>query len=656
MSTYMVTSTADSGAGSLRQAITDANNHAGADAIHFAIGSGAKTITPSKGLPGLGDDTTLDATTQPGFAGKPIIEINGSNAGGADGIRISGSRVTVRGLIINRFGGSGMLVMGKGHNTIAGNWIGTTSNGLGAAGNSAHGILLQSSNNHVGGTSASDRNVVSANGQAGVFLYTSSAQYNVVEGNYVGTDANGAAKLGNKNGVQMNGAANNIVGGIGASHRNVISGNAQDGVIAVGSGAKLNAIQGNYIGVDATGSKRLGNGWYGVEISRNDNVVGGSALGAGNVISANGKGGVVLFLATASGNRVQGNFIGTDASGTKDLGNTGRGMEFTNGAHDNLVGGDRGSQKNVISGNDNGGVGIYSGSSMNYVQKNYIGTDASGANALGNTGAGITITDSAGTNIIGGRRAGNVVSANNQGIAISSNCKATVIQGNYIGTDVSGTKDLGNTTDGIYASSSGNAIGGKKSGTGNLISGNGGDGIRLANNSGSFVGRNIIGLGAYGIAIANGGNGVLLSNASGTPVRGNVIACNTGDGVKVSSGSKNAIVSNSIWGNGAMGIRVATTTKQAGPSISSVKNTGGKTQISGSVTSKANSSLYVEFFATSGDGEGKTLIGAINVKCNASGKGSFSLGMNPLNPGTAVTATVTAADGSTSEFAASKTV
>src|SRR5687767_3177635 len=144
MSTYTVTSTADSGSGSLRQAILDANNHAGADTIKFAIGSGAKTITPSSKLPGRGDETTLDATTQPGYAGKPLIEINGASAGsGADGLKIFGAHATIKGLIINRFSGSGILVTGKGYNTISDNYIGTNAAGTGAAGNKAHGIIIQ---------------------------------------------------------------------------------------------------------------------------------------------------------------------------------------------------------------------------------------------------------------------------------------------------------------------------------------------------------------------------------------------------------------------------------------------------------------------------------------------------------------------------------
>src|SRR4051812_26877147 len=88
MSTYTVTNANDAGAGSLRQAILDANGHKGADTVAFAIGSGAKTIPPASRLPGLDDGTSVDASTQPGYAGKPLITLNGAAAGGGvDGIK-----------------------------------------------------------------------------------------------------------------------------------------------------------------------------------------------------------------------------------------------------------------------------------------------------------------------------------------------------------------------------------------------------------------------------------------------------------------------------------------------------------------------------------------------------------------------------------------
>ena len=670
LSTYTVTNANDSGAGSLRQAILDANAHGGADTVAFAIGSGAKTINLAKGLPALGDQLTLDASTQPGYAGKPLITLNGAGAGAsADGLKITGSGVSVRGLVINRFGGSGMLVLGKGGNRITNCYVGTDANGTAASANNAHGILLQSPNNVVGGAKAADRNVISGNGSTGVFVYTSAASGNVISGNFIGTDASGAAKIANaRNGVQIDGAANNRVGGIKGGERNVISGNARDGVLIVNAGSTLNVVQGNFIGTSASGTGALGNGWYGVEISRPDNVVGGAAAGAGNVVSANGYGGIVLFLATASGNRVQGNFVGTDVTGTKDLGNIGRGVEFTNGAHDNRVGGNRFAERNVISGNDNGGVGIYSGSKMNLLTGNYIGTNAAGTAALGNGKAGVTVTDSAGTNFIGGAYAGNVISGNGQGVVLSGGTQPSIVQGNKIGTDATGTKKIANASDGIYVGSSQNQIGGKKRGTGNIVSGNGGDGIRINNSSGNLVRRNIVGADAGGTnALANAKNGILLVNTNTTPVRGNTVAFNGGHGVQVASGVDNPVVSNSIHSNGGLEINLGwdaaskndssdgdsgANNLQNFPTLTSAKRTSTSTTIAGSITGKAKTTLYVEVFS----GGGETFIGSVSVTTNASGFATFSLVSGKLPAGTSLVATATSPTGSTSEFSAAVAV
>jgi titin len=552
LSTYTVTNTNDSGGGSLRQAITDANNHAGADVIHFAIGSGAKTISPSKSLPGLGDGTTLDATSQPGYAGKPLVTINGTSAGAStDGLKISGTGVTVRGLVIKNFGGSGMLIVGKGSNHVAGNYIGT--DGTNDAGNKAHGILVQSPNNTIGGATASDRNVISGNGLSGVFLYTTAATGNTVAGNFIGTDATGTRAIANsKNGVQINGAPRSTVGGTRAGARNILSGNTNDGVLIISAGSQQNAVLGNYIGTDVSGTKRLGNGWYGVEISQPNNVVGGASQGAGNVVSANVYGGVVMFLSTSYGNRVQGNFIGTDYTGTKDLGNVGRGLEFTNGAHDNVAGGTKFAERNVISGNDLGGVGFYSGSSMNAIHGNYIGTTADGEHALPNTGAGVMVTDSAGINFIGGRyKFGNLISGNtHEGIYLGSGTKGSIVQGNKIGTDAAGTLDLGNATDGIYVGSNGNQIGGRLRGMGNLVSGNNGNGIYLNNTSGNYVGRNSVGTDGSGKKkLANTRTGIVMSHVSKSIVRQNMVAYNGGYGLKANSSTGNAVSKNTVINN-----------------------------------------------------------------------------------------------------------
>jgi hypothetical protein len=391
LSTFTVTNTNDSGAGSLRQAILDANKTTAVDTIKFAIGSGTKTISPKTHLPGVSQPAILDATTQPGFAGKPLIELNGSAGGGSEGLKIIGGGVTIRGFVINRFAGSGIFIYkGSGNNKIVGNWIGVDKTGSAAAANKAHGIICQSKNNTIGGASAADRNVISGNDKAGVFFYLADGSNNKVVGNYVGTDYTGSKAIHNHNGVQINGANHITVGGTAAGSRNVISGNTHDGVLMVTTGSRENTVQGNYIGTNAAGTGALGNGWYGVEISQHDNVVGGTVAGARNIVSANGMDGVVFYLATGYNNRCEGNYIGTDYTGTKDLGNKGVGVCATNGACNNVIGGSTAASRNIIAGNDLSAVGLYFASHGNKVQNNYLGVGATGM-ALPNAKNGVIL-------------------------------------------------------------------------------------------------------------------------------------------------------------------------------------------------------------------------------------------------------------------------
>ena len=339
LSTYTVTNVNDSGSGSLRQAILDSNKHSGADTIRFAIGSGAKTITPRSALPGVMDTTTVDATTQPGYSGKPLIELNGTNVISGPGLIVYGANSTIRGFVINRFGGNGIMLMGRtgyasGGITVEKNYVGTNAAGTSASANKAHGILVQCANNTI------RSNVFSGNGKAGVFLYTAASNRNRVVGNFIGTNAAGTAAVPNvTNGVHNQASHTNTIGGLTAAERNVISGNKQDGILLASHGSAGNKILGNYIGTNAAGTAKIGNGMYGVEISEPNNVVGGTAAGARNVISGNTKSGVALFKATATGIVVQGNYIGTDVTGTRDLGNTGRGVDFTTYAASNTLGG-----------------------------------------------------------------------------------------------------------------------------------------------------------------------------------------------------------------------------------------------------------------------------------------------------------------------------
>src|SRR5262249_43145871 len=140
--TYTVLYTADSGAGSLRQAILDANANPGADLIAFNIGGGGvQTIAPTSPLPGITDPVTIDGTTQAGFAGSPIIELNGAGAGASShGLIISAGNSTVRGLVINRFSVNGIVLHTNGGNVLEGNYIGTNVAGTAGLGNQVHGV------------------------------------------------------------------------------------------------------------------------------------------------------------------------------------------------------------------------------------------------------------------------------------------------------------------------------------------------------------------------------------------------------------------------------------------------------------------------------------------------------------------------------------
>jgi len=167
-----VTTTNHSGPGSLRQAILDANALAGPDTIGFNIAAGGLGIIPTNALPPVTDPVVIDGTTQPGFAGSPIIELNGQSAGTAvDGLRLWAGNSTVRGLVINRFNGDGIEVATNGNNIVEGCIIGLNIAGTADQGNSLSGIFITNApNNRIGGTSAAQRNIISGNQQNGVLI------------------------------------------------------------------------------------------------------------------------------------------------------------------------------------------------------------------------------------------------------------------------------------------------------------------------------------------------------------------------------------------------------------------------------------------------------------------------------------------------------
>jgi len=404
--TFPVTNTNDGGAGSLRQAINDANGNSGLDTIAFNIpGSGVHTITPAfPQLPSITSPVVIDGSTQPGFAGMPLIEISGATIGNnGNGLVIDAGGSTIRSLVINHGWSTGILLLAN-NCVIEGCFLGTDPTGTIALGNTQGiGTAASVTNNVIGGTTAAARNLISGNA-IGVLL-NNGATNNLIEGNFIGTDITGNNALGNSAGVDLR-DSNNVVGGDTAAARNVIGANNTGIRVSTSTG---NSIQGNFIGTDVTGTIALGGLGNGIEITAATQIGGLTATPGtppGNVISgaqAGGGSGHGIFVGNGiSNNVIQGNLIGTDATGTQPLGNGLDGVQIFGAA--NVIGGTDVMARNVISGNGRHGINLGTDNASvhdNLIQGNFIGTDITGTQLLGNAGDGVFVTDSI-NNTIGG--------------------------------------------------------------------------------------------------------------------------------------------------------------------------------------------------------------------------------------------------------------
>ena len=662
--TYMVTSTADSGVGSLRDAINQVN--AGADnsiAFNIATTDGGYnatnhsfTIDLASALPALSKSVTIDGTTENAFllsnysisVSTPVIVLDGTNAAGGDGLDLFAGNTTVKGLVIDNFtGGAGILLSGNSvtNDIIAGNFIGTDVTGSTAAGD-GDGILVTSEahNNIIGGTTAATRNVISGNTTNGVEIEGQTTTDNFVEGNYIGTDAAGTAGLGNGNDGIFLSAGGNTIGGSGVGAGNVISSNGTTysatgddgieitGVAGVGGYISANnLVEGNFIGTDKTGMHALGNTGSGIRFDDNasgniigggtasatgvitpgvgsllgfsnayvgnlisgnqlegvyldltltagpannnfiegnyigiaidgqtalanlngimddggafDNTIGGTAKGTGNVISGNSQDGVSFLdpsgLGT-TGNVVEGNYIGTDATGSFAVANT-YGVGITSGAYGNTIGGTSPQARNVISGNSESGVYIaavtsFNDTTDNLVEGNYIGINAAGNAALGNV-FGVDITGGVADDTV----AGNVISGNTIGVALESSSTGNVIEGNFIGTNPGGTAAIGNTFGvDIQSGANKNTVGGTTAAARNIISGNTAQGMQIgdsfpANTTENVVEGNFIGTDVTGtIGLGDGNESIAITDATDTQIGGLTSTPGTGAGNVIS--------------------------------------------------------------------------------------------------------------------------
>ena len=668
LATFAVTSPLDDGsAGTLREAIVRANQTVNTDldgdgtldpdAIVFDMfPNGSKTILVKSALPQIIDPVIINGYTQgdahPNTLGvlnfpddivNPLrrsvgegaqgtnalfrVRIDGRIAGAADGLVVRSGGSLITGLTIGNFNGAAIRLMEGGDNIIQGNFLGINSSGSGATAN-VHGIVIEdgSGNNLIGGTVPSARNLISGNTGHGIRLEGDDAVTgNRIEGNLIGTDASGTEAIGNGFGISIENVPGNIIGGEHPFAGNLISGQEQSGISVRNGGAEKTIIHGNFIGTDISGTVDVGNKGRGIFINAAPlTIIGASGDFTGNLISGNDSNGIEIIDAISTSvpslTQILGNRIGTSADGTTALPNGRSGIQL-NGAVNTFIGSVIEGAENVISGNSSHGVNI-ANSPGTRLYGNLIGTDSTGKSVVPNGGNGVRIEST--QIIVGGHEedTGNVI-AGNDDFGIELRKTDNTIQGNWIGTDRTGTVALGNSLAGIILSASGNLIGGEQAGAGNVIAHNMGDGV--------FVNANVVDNSILGNSIyANGGLGIDL----------------TLDGVNANDAGDADSGSNKL---------------QNFPVLTSAVSAGQLT-VEGMLNSEPEKEYRVEFFASpeadpSGFGQGMRYLGAADITTNADSTAAISVTL-PLYvpPGEVITSTATDPDGNTSEFSEAVTV
>ena len=578
--TFTVTNTNDSGAGSLRQAMTDAtSNYIGNHTIQFNIPltdagydatTGTFTIHLQSELPYLliASNITIDGTTQTANQGNtnpngPEIVLDGGNMSLMSCFRIASANNTIKGFVIGGFQYA-ILLFGANGGTISDCYIGTASDGVTPFPNQ-YGIGLS------GGTYGAynlgyarnvtiRNNVLSGNTAAGIVMEGSGTQNNVVVGNRIGVSANGDLPLSNHYGIiVMTNAKNNRIGGTTATDRNIISANTEIGIYI--ESADSNVVCGNYIGVDATGTRTFEYApdsaiqANGVEINTTGkhNLIGGSTPEARNIISGNRVYGCIYY-GNCSQNNIAGNYIGTDVTGTAAIPNA-TGICVDGSSNHNIM------ENNVLSGNRSYGLFIVTrGTDGNIFRGNKVGTDATGTTALPND-VGLMLAADAKDNVIGGDAPEdrNLFSGNlYAGIEVTdAGTENNRIAGNFIGVNATGNQPLPNGN-GIIVSALVKHLDIDR----NIISANSGFGVVITDRADSnVVRRNKIGTGTDTlIALGNGGAGVLLGggtthNLIGGDSEGNVIAHNDSAGIVLTGNARlNRFSQNAIYQNQYAGI------------------------------------------------------------------------------------------------------
>lgn len=636
---------------SLREAILAANANQGLDQIAFDIqikritgqsmralsaetrmapGRPASpfTIRLLSQLPLITDPVTIDGTTQPRFAGTPLIQILGG------GISVSQGDCTIRGLIVGGISLFPTVFTGSRENDIIeGNFIGTNASGTAVGektGLFETGISIRRmSKTLIGGASPSARNLITEILIEGSFDI-------VVEGNYIGTDVTGSRALGQTLGIGTNGSPGNNTSGL-RIHRNLISGNET----GIGLGYSLDfLITGNLIGTDASGAEAIPNG-AGIQFVTANGNIGGTTPAARNVISGNLRQGINIERGSSA--LIQGNYIGVSASGAAAVPNrTGVEVKFTAGIGGSIV-----EARNVISGNRSDGIAVLNGWAT--ISGNFIGTDAGGTLPIPNNGNGVIISavQLPSNSFIGGpgQNEGNLISANGEnGIAIGP-----------LRTYVDDKQMLVTTFGGVFVTLQGNSIGTDV--TGEQPLGNQGNGILFDNStSQSQIIRNRVAF--------NNGSGIFIPNRGSAPGP---------------PGAQITVSENSIFSNSSIGIDLGEPGRtpnqpppnpdnpqandgQNFPEIQRVLSDGAQSQVVGTFFGRPNQTVRLEFFNNPGTAgaaftgqsackpEGKSFQHSETVTTDDNGNAPFKIVFPKSTLGGFVNATATSASGSTSEF------
>jgi hypothetical protein len=599
-STFTVINTNDDiNTGSLRWAITRSDGTPGSNIIKFQIGTGAQSIAILSPLPSITVPVVIDGTSQPGFAGKPLIELNGSGAGAARGLDIAAANCSVRDLVINRFLKSGIYIHGiaASANLIAGNFIGTDASGSVAKPNGGDGIQLDQGTrfNTIGGTTAAARNVVSGNTMNGIEIDNNAAG-NLVAGNFIGTSAAGTGALGNRlNGVAYFSAADNTLGGSTTASANVIANNGSDGVYTKGNGVPAGTVS-----------------WYKAENNANDSVGTNNGTLKGGASFAPGKSGQAFALngtdayvdvpsspslkptsaltvsawinlaidpSTVTSTTVVAKGVDAEAPVDWALNVTGTFVQIKGPshlrAHVNVGGNWTYFDGNTVLQPHQWyfAVMTYDGSNLRIYLNGQLDGSMAATGALQTSDGSMRIGSYAPVNGTNSKSFFNglldEVSVYNRALspteiqsayaARGTSLGGNIMQGNLVGINA-GSGPLGNHSQGVEIdSSSGNLIG-QSSNSPNIISSNGGNGVWIhgagAINAvaGNYIGTNTVGSAALG----NTGNGVQIdtnSNVIGGTIATtrNVISGNLGDGVSITAHAAGNLVEGNYIGTDTSG-------------------------------------------------------------------------------------------------------